>query len=302
MASIKLAPGTLSPPACYASEQERFEAFVAKIVATILGGLQWETSSSVPVDLALYWLRRNSDTRPRGPRLYSAADGRWVPWLEVPIIPDSSGGGPNAYTVITGHNLTSAAVQITGRRVLFVAAANNTSASTLSVDGGSAVSIVRHNASALAADDIIEGTLCEVVYNAAGGGRWELQTPVPPPSSTTPTFKTITAAAPPAAGASLDLAHEGSKAPGFVDVRLVCTVSDRGYEVDDELPITDFFYAGLNTGFPAYTVRVSDSQVTLVRSSSATSVFVAPKDAGAAFAVAVDPARWSVKAYCMFTP
>lgn len=302
MASIKNTPGTLSPPACYASEQERFEAYVAKIISTIIGGLQWESGNASPVDLGLYWLRLNSDTRPRGPRHYSAADGRWIPWLEIPLIPDSSGGAADAYTVTTGHNLVTSAVQITGRRVLFTAIATNTGASTLAVDGTAAVQIVRHNATPLAAGDIISGTVLEVVYNTAGGGRWELQTPVPPPADTTPTFEVLEAAAPPGAGSSVTLSHSGTSVPEVVDVRLVCTAADRGYSIDDEVSLGSFFWSGSNTGIPAFTVAITDNQVIVIRSSSASVVYLCPKGGGSAYDTPADMAKWSLRASCIFFP
>lgn len=301
MASINLQPGVLPPPACYASEQERFEAYVAKIVAIILGGIQWEFGASVPIDLALYWLRKNSDTRPRGPRVYSAADGRWVPWLEIPIMPDSSGGSANAYTVTTGHNLTGSAVQITGRRIIFTVAAANTGASTLAVDGGTAVAIVRHSGVALQSGDLVGDCIYEAVYNAAAGGRWEIVNNLPPPSDVTATYES-TEASVPSAGTVVTIPHGGTVKPGNVDVRLECLEANRGYEAGDEVDVGSCFWAGLNTGIPAFTVAVTDTHVLVIRSSSATSVFVAPKDAGAAYNLAMDLTKWKLKVYCVFHP
>jgi hypothetical protein len=51
MAEIQNIAGTLPPPACYASEQERFEAYVASIISIISGGVQWEASQIAPVEV-----------------------------------------------------------------------------------------------------------------------------------------------------------------------------------------------------------------------------------------------------------
>lgn len=303
MASIKNTPGTLSPPACYASEQERFEAYVAKIISTIIGGLQWEAGNAAPVDLGLFWLRLNSDTRPRGPRQYSAADGRWIPWLEVPLIPDSSGGGANAYTITTGHNLTTAAVQITGRRVLFTAAATNTGASTLAVDGTSAVALVRDGGNALQAGAIISGGIYEAVYNAAGGGRWEIQSPMPVPADQQPVYITTAEFAVPAAASFVEVSHSEAKVPFAVRVVAVCKTGVNGYSVGDELAIEGIaadFSASDEDG-PAYLVSANTTKITVSAATAANGQTYPARTGGNADWGAAS-ANFMLKAYLTFLP
>lgn len=300
MSSIKLQPGTLSPPACYDTEQARFEAYVAKIVATIIGGLQWETQQGAPVDLGVYWLRSMSDGRARGPRAYNTTDGRWVPWMEGRWIPDSSGGSANAYTATTGHNLLAGTVQRTGVKVVFIPAATNTGASTLNVDGTGPIQITRHNASDLIAGDLVVNSIAEVVFNASGN-RWELSTPVPPPTAGLSTYVELTGAVP-AAGASTTLPHGQFKAPEFFNPRLICTAADRGYSIGDRVELTSCFWTGSNTGIPAFTVESDATNLNIIRSSSVTSVFIAPKGGGAAYDVAADMTKWTIKVNCQFLP
>ncbi len=306
MASIKLAPGVLNPPACYETEQQRFEAYVAKIIATILGGLQWEFQTGAPVDLGLYWLRRGSDGRPLGGRQYVVADGRWEPWLEVPIVVESSGGVANTYTATTGNSLTSGAVIIPGRRVLFIAAATNTGASTLNVDGTGAVDITRHNAASLIAGDLAAGAIVDVVYNSTGGGRWELQTPVPPSVATAPTYPPGMTGAVPAAGAVTTLAHGQGKKPDFVDARLVCTSADRGFSAGDELNFNSCFWSGANTGIPAFGIGRDANNVTVMRASEAVVVFTVAKTGGTSYSAGaadqLDLTKWTLKVNCIFLP
>lgn len=301
MSSIKLQPGTLSPPACYDSEQARFEAYVAKIVATSIGGLQWETQQGAPVDLGVYWLRSTSDGRARGPRAYNTVDGRWVPWMEGRWVPDSSGGAANAYTATTGHNLLAGTIQRTGVKVLFVPVATNTGASTLNVDGTGAIAITRHGAAALQPGDLPLNSIAEVVFNASGP-RWELATPVPPATATAVTYLALTGAVP-AAGAVTTLPHGQFKAPEFMDAKLVCTADDRGYSINDEVNLESFFWTGSNAGTPAFTVERDTTNVRVIRLSDAPQVvYVTAKGGGAAYGTAADMSKWSLKINCQFLP
>jgi len=297
--SIRLSAGQLPPPACYEGEQDRFEAYVAAIVATLSGGVQWTFQTDTPIDVALYWLRKGSDSRPRGPRQFTV-DGRWVPWLEIPVWGDTSGGVVNAYTLTTGHSLVSAAVKVTGRRVLFIAEATNTAASTLDVDGTGAVSITRHGGDPLLAGDLVDGFIYEVIYNAAGP-RWELATPVPPTDVVLPVLVTINGSVP-ATGSSQTFAHGKTVEPDFTEVVLVCDSADRSYVAGDLVKAESFFWTFSNYAQPLFSICIDDSEVTLSRGSNVDAlVYVAPKGgAGSTTATAVDLTKWSVRVKCYF--
>lgn len=303
MASIKLAPGTLNPGACFETEQQRFEAYVEKIVATIIGGLQWETQQSQPVDLGIYWLRQNSDGRPRGPRRYNTTDGRWVPWLEMPIIPDSSGGVANSYTVTTGHSLVSGAVRLNGRRVIFGAVADNSGASTLDVDGTGAVAIVRHGADPLLPGDLTQDSLYEVIFNSAGGGRWELATPVPPSEIDLPTYVELPEFAIPAAGSFVEVNHSQSKKPFTVRVVAICKTGVDGYSVGDEIDITGMT-ADVDSGDEdgaAYNVSSNTTKITVsANKADQGQLYVARTGGNAAWHTA--QTNFMLKAYLTFLP
>ena len=142
MADIQLTPGTLPPPACYDSEQARFDAYVAAIVATVTGGLQWEASQVAPTDLTLYWLRLDSNNRPIEALQWSTADGQWVRWSAQLRNTGTSGGVANAYTITNTPAMTAPTAYFTGAVYVVSAAANNTGASTLNIDGLGAKPIV----------------------------------------------------------------------------------------------------------------------------------------------------------------
>lgn len=259
MASIILNSGVLPPPACYDTEQARFEAYVAAIVATVVGGLQWDDGEVPPLDLELYWLRPDANGRPIGVRKYVAPDGVWEPPIESIIWPDSSGGVADAYTATTGHALPIGAVQIQGRRIAFVAAATNGGASTLNVDGTGDKPITRHGGAAIQASDISNGSIIDVIYNTAGGGRWEMATPVPPITTGQATFTTTSEFAIPLPGSNVQVSFAGSKAPCVITLVAVCKTAVDGYSIGDEVHATGIG-ADINVGAedaPAYVVSAS---------------------------------------------
>lgn len=74
----------------------------------------------------------------------------------------SVGGTANA---ITASFTPTAASIATGRRFSFIAAANNTGAVTLALNGGSAVAVVADDGDPLAADQIVSGRLYSVMFD-----------------------------------------------------------------------------------------------------------------------------------------
>lgn len=166
MATVTLTPGELPQPACYGSEQERFDAYVAAILASITDGIQWEASQVAPADVTLYWLRLDANNRPIEALQWSTADGAWVRWLSGVINSSTSAGAGNAYTLAN----TPALLALRDQQV-FVFRANhtNTGASTLNVDGLGALAIKKYLADDLGAGDIQEDQIVVVVYDASLG-------------------------------------------------------------------------------------------------------------------------------------
>lgn len=295
MAQIKLTPGTLPPPACYASEQQRFDAYVAAIIATFLGGIQWEASQNAPVDLSLYWLMLDTNNRPVSFRKWSANDSAWVPVFDIPSIGEVSGGFGNAYTITNTPAFPSGAVLSYGRRFYFIANATNTGAATLNIDGVGATTMTRPAGVALQAGDILSGQIVDVIYT---GARWEVQSPLPPIAVDfpLPTYKTLTAGVP-AAGSKTDMPHNESKAPEGVRMVLVCNDTDAGFSVGAEVDYSQFFYKLTDETWPAFTGSADVANVTLIRGTQVPAVSVF----GATFTlVAIVTTKWSVKVYCTF--
>jgi len=166
MADIQLTPGTLPPPACYDSEQARFDAYVAAIVATVTGGLQWEASQVAPADLTLFWLRLDANNRPIEALQWSTADGQWVRWRSQLRNTGASGGAADAYTLTNTPAMTAATAYVTGAVYIVTAAANNTGASTLNIDGlGTKPIVYTDGVTPVAQGDIKTGQQMVLIYD-----------------------------------------------------------------------------------------------------------------------------------------
>lgn len=169
MAEITLIPLTLAPPACYATEQERHDAYTAAILATITGGIEWEASQVAPTDLTLYWLRLDSNNRPIEALKWSTADGAWVRWSSEVFTTGVSGGAANAYTLTNTPAMTAATALRAGQIYGMFVTATNTTAATLNVDGLGAFPIrLSDNTTALVAGDLVTGQAIVLMVNQAG--------------------------------------------------------------------------------------------------------------------------------------
>lgn len=169
MAEIDLTPGVLPPPACYPTEQDRFDAYVAAIIASISGGIEWEASQTAPTDLTLYWLRLDSNNRPIEALKWSTTDGAWVRWSSEAITTGASGGVANAYTLTNTPAMTSPTAMRPGQLYGMFVAATNTTAVTLNIDGVGAFPIrLPDDATALVAGDLVTGQGIIVMVNQAG--------------------------------------------------------------------------------------------------------------------------------------
>lgn len=297
MATIKNTAGTLTPPACYASEQERFEAYVAKILSVIVGGIQWETSQVAPVDLGVYWLKIDANGRPTGVRKYVAGDGKWIPILDMPILAETSAGAANAYTATLTPALSTATAYENGRRYVFVVSGTNTGVSTFAVDGLAPKTIKKHNGADVDAGDLVDGQFADVIYNSVDDW-FELQTPVPPASPSLPTFQTSAEYSFPAAGTNLEIPHAHGKVPEIIRAVGVCKTTIDGWPQDFEIDITGIStdLSGPSTNeAPAYVVGASNAKINVSANASVAQIYAAYTGGQADWAAA--QANFKLKVY-----
>ena len=169
MPEINLTAGVLPPPACFASEQDRLDAYAAALIAQFATSPEWVASAIAPVapNLGLYWLRLDAGGNPVEVLKYNTtAPAGWAR-LTTQFTYGVGGGTANVYTV----TLSPASPGVnqayrTGATYAFGAASANTGASTLSVDGLAAKAITKYGTVPLVANDMVNGQMCVVVYDA----------------------------------------------------------------------------------------------------------------------------------------
>lgn len=260
-AVITLVPGILPPPACYATEQERYEAYTAATTAILTGGIQWQSSQAAPSDLTLYWLRLDVNQRPVEALKYSTADGAWLRFLEeVTFLGDATGTNSNYEAAPVPQFLTSASAYTYGRVYVFKAPHTNTTNATLNINGLGQKAITRAGSVALVAGDIVVEQMILVVYDGTrfqmlnpssqatvsvanitpGTDRQFLRTSATPATVWESGYITPLASyqAIPATGAKVELTHGFSVTPIFYSVGILCTnaAGDAGYSENDYIP------------------------------------------------------------------
>lgn len=316
MPEINLTAGVLPPPACFASEQDRLDAYAAAMIAQFTTSPEWASNAVAPANLGLYWLRLDANNNPVEVLKYNTTAPAGWSRLTTQFTYGVGGGAPNAYTV----TLSPASPGVnqayrTGVAYAFGAAAANTGASTLSVDGLAAKAITKYGTTVLAANDIVNGQMCVVIYDgtrfqllnpglnigpaafAPGTDRQFLRTNSTPASVWESGYITPVASyqAIPAAGASVTFSHGLGVDPLTWDIGIVCTTDDsaaNGYIVGDYISAKSLAYP-TNNG--VQTTSFSNASVIgMVRVNSVFALTVYHKTTGAISSIT--EANWKVMA------
>ena len=237
MAEIQLEPGTLPGyPPCYSSEQERFDAYVAATIATIVGGIQWQASETAPTDLDVWWQKLDANGRVVEFLKWSVADGAWIrPFSEV-INTGTAAGAGNAYTITNAPPMTAAVAYRAGTTFTFRANHTNTGNSTLNVDGLGAKELRKPGgADQLDASDILTGQMVIAVYDGTYFQIVSAEAPsvIPPPlTAYTSEIQPL-----PVAGSWSTAVHTIGSMPSDVRGMLVCVTSEAGFDPEDVIQI-----------------------------------------------------------------
>lgn len=320
MPEINLKAGTLPPPACYASEQDRLDAYADALIAQFSTSPEWAANAVAPANLGLYWLRLDANNNPVEVLKYNTtAPAGWAR-MTTQFTYGVGGGVANAYTLtLTPSSAGVNQAYRTGVAYAFVATAANTAASTLSVDGLAAKAITKYGTTVLTANDIKVGQLCVVIYDgtrfqlvnpglnigpsafAPGTDRQFLRTNSTPATVWESGYITPVASyqAIPAAGASVTFSHGLGVDPLTWDIGIICmdsTVSgpylSTGYAVDDYISSRSLAWT---TNYGIITGCFSNATVIgLVRASGGTPIYVYNKTTGVA--TAIDESKWKVMA------
>lgn len=246
MATVTLTPGTLPPPACYPTEQARFDAYVAAILATISGGIQWQDGTGAPSDVGLYWLRQAAAGAPGlEPLKWSIPDSAWTRWLSSLHNAGTAGGSSNAYTYTQSPAAPPAEAYRLGATYIFKATFANTGAATLSVDGLTAVPLKKHGAIDLAQGDILANQVVVAVHD---GTNFQMVSdmPIPPPPAFPATYTTgLLDFAPSIVSQNyITGTHTIGQYPLIVDAYFQCHTADATYAPGDRVFIDQVWDEG----------------------------------------------------------
>ena len=317
MPEINLTAGELPPPACYASEQDRLEAYAAAMIAQFNASPEWAANSVAPANLSLYWLRLDGGGNPVEVLKYNTtAPAGWTR-ATTQFTYGSGGGVANAYT-LTLQPASPGPNQAyrTGVTYAFIPTALNTGASTLDVDGKGPKAITKYGAVALAAGDIVPGQMAVVIYD---GTQFQLLTPnmVPPgyivpgvdrqflrtsgsPGVTLWESGYITPVAGyqaiPAIGNGVSFTHGFSVMPIFWDIGIICVTSDvavNGYDVNDYIPFGSLGYSANEHGI-MFTAYANLSVIGMRRSTLGLNINIFHKTTN--IQVGITEANWRVMA------
>ena len=316
MPEINLTAGTLPPPACYASEQDRLDAYAAAIIAQYSAPPEWSAGMVAPADLTLYWLRLDSNQNPVEVLKYNTTSGGWAR-VQTQFTYVVGAGVANAYT-ITLSPVSPNAIQAyrTGVCYAFVANLSNTGATTVDVDARGVKAITKFGTAPLVAGDMVSGQMCVVVYDGTrfqllnpgfnvgpvnfspGINRQFLRTNSTPATVWESGYITPAAsyAAIPAAGASVTFVHGFTVDPLSWDIGIICVTDDSvatGYIVGDYVPVGSILRNALSESDVRITSYSNSSIIGMVRSSSA-AVAVNNKTTGAVSSIT--EANWKVMA------
>ena len=314
MPEINLTAGTLPPPACYASEQDRLDAYAAAIIAQYSAPPEWSAGAVAPFDLSLYWLRLDSNQNPVEVLKYNTTAPAGWSRVQTQFTYGVGAGVANAYTLtLTPTSPGVNQAYRTGVSYVFVASVLNTGASTLSVDGLAVKAITKFGTAPLVAGDMVIGQMCVVVYD---GTRFQLLNPglnVGPVNFSPGTDRQFlrTNATPatvwesgyftaeanwvnvPAAAGQVTLNHGLTMDPLSWSIGLVCSDvgGDNGYSKYDYVPAS----AVISSSGDNEIVMGSYSNTTVLgflRDDDAASLFICHKTTGI-FTV-IDTTKWRV--------
>ena len=168
MPTIDISAGLLPPPTCYASEQERLDAYAAALIGNLNTGAEWAYQNTAPGPVGLYWFKADTNGRPLEIFKYSAAagDSDWIRMQSEVVFAGTSTGAASAYAVTNSPPYPSAASAYrTGQVYTFIANHTNTGASTLNVDAKGAKAITKDATAPLVANDILVGQVVSVLYD-----------------------------------------------------------------------------------------------------------------------------------------
>ena len=314
MPEINLTAGIRPPPACYASEQDRLDAYAEAIIAQYSAPPEWSAGAVAPADLSLYWLRLDSNQNPVEVLKYNTTAPAGWSRVQTQFTYGVGAGVANVYTLtLTPASPGANQAYRTGVSYVFVASVLNTGASTLSVDGLAAKAITKFGTVPLVAGDIVNGQMCVVVYDGTrfqllnpgfnvgpvnfspGINRQFLRTNATPATVWESGYFTAEAdwAPVPAAAGQVTFNHGLGMDPLAWSIGLVCSDigGDNGYSKYDYVPAAAIIYS-TSSNEAAMGCFSNSTQIGFIRYSTAAGMLISNKTTNAY--TAIDTGKWKV--------
>ena len=317
MPEINLTAGILPPPACYASEQDRLDAYAEAIIAQYSAPPEWSAGAVAPADLSLYWLRLDSNQNPVEVLKYNTTAPAGWSRVQTQFTYGVGAGAANVYTLtLTPASPGANQAYRTGVSYVFVASVLNTGASTLSVDGLAVKAITKFGTVPLVAGDIVNGQMCVVVYDGTrfqllnpgfnvgpvnfspGTNRQFLRTNATPATVWESGYITPVASyvAIPGAGSAVTFSHGLGADPLTWDVGIICTDAggDATYALNDYIPVGSIMRTDLSETDHRITSYSNSTVIGMVRGTVVSGIQVNGKTTGVL--TPIDTAKWKVMA------
>jgi hypothetical protein len=314
MATIDISAGLLPPPQCYASEQDRLDAYAQALIGQIITSPEWSANTVAPASLGLYWLRLDANQNPIEVLKYNTVSAGWAR-VATQFTYGVGGGAANAYTLtLTPPSPGANQAYRTGVCYAFIAPAANTGATTIDVDTRGVKAITKFGTVPLVANDIVANKMCVVVYDGTqfqllnpglnvsaagftpGTDRQFLRTNSTPATVWESGYITPVAnyQAFPAAGGNVTFTHGFSVDPLSWDIGIICTdaAGDAGYAQNDCISARSLAWV-TNYGV-AITCFSNATSIGMVRASGTANIYVYAKSTGAP--TAIDESKWKVMA------
>ena len=316
MPDINLTAGILPPPACYASEQDRLDAYAEAIIAQYSAPPEWSAGAVPPADLSLYWLRLDSNQNPVEVLKYNTTAPAGWSRVQTQFTYGVGAGVANVYTLtLTPASPGANQAYRTGVSYVFVGSIVNTGASTLSVDGLAVKAITKFGTVPLVAGDIRAGQVCVVVYDGTrfqllnpgnvgpsnfspGIDRQFLRTNATPATVWESGYITPVASyvAIPGAGSAVTFSHGLGADPLTWDVGIICTDAggDATYALNDYIPVGSIMRTDLSETDHRITSYSNSTVIGMVRGTVVSGIQVNGKTTGVL--TPIDTAKWKVMA------
>lgn len=254
-------------PQTWQSTVDAFAAAMRVTLPTSASQIVVSTTPPLPEYNDRIWFQVDGNNHVIAIKSFDSSTNTWERVDDIPYYFNDIGSA-NSLQITTGDSL-NLLNDIGGRLFIIKASAANTSTTpTLTVDGCAATVIKKNGSDALEAGNIAAGMLCIIIYD---GTQFQLLNPkyVVPAGSVVYYYNESPQLILPNDNATTEWNHGFSpNKPTVVSALAICTETDCGYAVGDEVDVFNLWAyivtGGADLSAPAYSLSFDSTKVTLV--------------------------------------